>query len=114
MATEPARNALYNRLRDVLGPEHADTLMERWSVATSSELVTKADLAKSGDRLRDDFRSEMAAFRAEVRSDISSLRREVAELNAAMRDYQKTMLLAVVGSMTALTGIFSVVVGLIA
>lgn len=83
-------------------------------MATSSELVTKADLAKSGDRLRDDFRSEMAAFRAEVRSDISSLRGEVAELNAAMRDYQKTMLLAVVGSMTALTGIFSVVVGLIA
>lgn len=52
------------------------------------------------------IRSEMAEFKAEVRADIKDLRDIV-------RDQQKFLVGTVVGSMTALTAIFSLVVGML-
>ena len=85
---EPARHALYSELQHVLGPDHADTLMTYLPRDRSEEVATKADIA-----------------RLESRFD---------RLEDIVRDQQKFYVVTVVGSMTALTGIFAVVVGLLA
>jgi hypothetical protein len=84
---EPARHGLYAELQHVLGPEHADTLMAYLPQHRSEEVATKDDIA-----------------RLEARFD---------RLEDIVRDQQKFYVGTVVGSMTALTAIFSVVVGLI-
>jgi len=48
MSSLPARNLLYARLEEVLGPEHAVTLMSQFS--TESDLATKVDVAELGGR----------------------------------------------------------------
>lgn len=95
MTSEPARHALYNRLTDVLGAEHADVLIESLPMQPATELATKTDIAR-------------------LESQIARLDAKVDDLAASLRDFYKTTLVAVVGAMTALTAIFSVVVGLIA
>jgi len=71
----------------------------------SDQDATKTDVAV----LKSDIaviRSEMADFKTEIRADIKKLKNIV-------RDQQKFFVGTVVGSMTALTAIFSLVVGLI-
>jgi hypothetical protein len=82
----------------VLGSEHADTLMTHLPQRQSDQAATKSDIAM--------IRSEMADFKAEVRADIK-------ELSGVVRDQQKFYVGTVVGSMTALTAIFSLVVGML-
>jgi hypothetical protein len=48
MSTLGAQSALYARLEEVLGPEHAVTLMSH--IPTEADLATKADLTALGDR----------------------------------------------------------------
>ena len=91
MTQKSARLDLYNRLDEVLGPGNADTLMERLPMETYGALATKADLEVVRDALR---------------ADIDILRGEIRELAAGQRDYQKTLLVTVIGAMTALTTIF--------
>ena len=91
MTQKSARLDLYNRLDEVLGPGNADTLMERLPMETSGALATKADLE---------------VVRGALRADIDILRGEIRELAAGQRDYQKTLLVTVIGAMTALTTIF--------
>jgi hypothetical protein len=84
---EPARHALYAELQHVLGHEHADTLMTYLPHHRSDEAATKDDITRLEacfDRLED-----------------------------IVRDQQKFYVGAIVGSMTALTAIFSVVVGML-
>ena len=95
---EPARHALYARLEDVLGPEHADTLMTHLPQHQSDQVATKSDIAM--------LKSDIVDCKAEVRADIK-------ELSGIVRDQQKFYVATVVGSMTALTAIFSLVVGLL-
>ncbi len=102
---EPARHALYARLEDVLGPEHADTLMTHLPQHQSDQVATKSDIAM--------IRSELADFKAEVRVDIQEVRADIKELSGVVRDQQKFYVGTVVGSMTALTAIFSLVVGML-
>jgi hypothetical protein len=85
---EPARHALYAELQHVLGPEHADTLMTYLPPHRSDEAATKDDIA-----------------RLDARFD---------RLEDIVRDQQKFYVGTVVGSMTALTAIFSLVVGMLA
>lgn len=88
MTTEPTRMALYNRLGEVLGSEYADTLMS--GLQMHGDLVTRTD-----------FRAETAEIRAEMV--------EIREIHKAIHSQNPLIIVA----MTALTGIFSVVVGLI-
>ena len=83
-SSEAARHALYAELEQVLGPEHADTLMTSLPMKPADQLATKTDI----DRLEDRF------DRLEDRFD------------QAIRTFTVTT----VGAMTALTGIFAVVV----
>lgn len=86
---ESKRLALYNRLGEVLGHEYADTLMS--IIQLHGELATKADL-----------RAEIADLRAEFRSETREIQRTL-----------RNQTYFVIGAMTALTGIFSAIVGLI-
>ena len=104
-AREPARHALDARLENVLGLEHADTLMTHLPQYQPDQVATKPDITM----LKSDiamFRSEMAGFKTELRADIK-------ELRGILREKQKFFVGTVVGSMTALTAIFSLVVGLL-
>jgi len=84
---EPARHALYAELQNVLGSNHADTLMTYLPQHRSDEVATKDDTA-----------------RIEARFD---------RLEEIVSAQQRVYVATVVGSMTALTAIFSLVVGLI-
>jgi len=82
-------------LEDVLGSEHADTLMTHLPQSHSEEVATKADLGALNDRIGVRFDQMEARFdRMEER------------LDRMQRFYVATT----VGSMTALTAIFALVV----
>lgn len=94
-SVEPARHALYSRLEDVLGPEHAETLMTHLPTHRSGEVATKADIDRLEmrfDRLEDRIDSRFQAF------------------DHRLDQMQRTLVVSIVGSMTALTAIFSLVV----
>ncbi len=75
---------MYSRLEDVLGPGHAETLMTHLPQHRADEVATKADIA-----------------RLEARFD---------RLEGRLDQMQRTLVWSIVGSMTALTAIFSLVV----
>ncbi len=78
----------------VIGPENAETLMSSLPLQPAAELATKDDVAS--------LRSEMH----ELRTEMHELRTEV------IRQY-RTFLSLTIGSLVALTGIFSIIVGLV-
>ena len=87
-SVEPARHSLYSRLEEVLGPEHAETLMTHLPLHQADEVATKADIA-----------------RLEARFD---------RLEARLDQMQRTYVVTTVGSLTALTAIFTLVVAVFA
>ncbi len=93
-SVEPARHALYSELERVLGSEHAKTLMTYLPQRPSDEAATKADIA----------RLEARFDRMEARFD---------RMEERMDRMQRFYVATTVGSMTALTAIFSLVVGLL-
>ena len=88
---EAARHALYSELERVIGPEHADTLMTHLPLHQSDQVATKSDISD---------------LKAELKADLK-------ELKDIVREQQRFYVATVVGSMTALTAIFSLVVGLL-
>lgn len=93
--SEPARHALYSRLQTVLGDEHADTLMTYLPRYHSDEVATKADIARLEERFDGRF---------------ASLENRFDRLEDLVRDQQRFYVATTVGSMTALTAVFSLVV----
>lgn len=87
-SAEPARHSLYSRLEDVLGSEHAETLMTYLPRHQADEVATKGDIA-----------------RLEARFD---------RLEQRMDQMQRTYVVTTVGSLTALTAIFSLIVTVLA
>lgn len=80
--SEAARSDLYTGLRDVLGPERAETLMSAVPLHDFDEVATKADLAI--------LRSEMAELRAELMGEITGLRAETTGEISGLRVELKT------------------------
>jgi hypothetical protein len=99
MSSEPARHDLYNRLTEVLGDEHADTLIQSLPMEPAAELAMKSDIVRMESQI------------TRIESQMTRMESQIAELARSLRDYQKTTLVALVGAMTALTTIFSIVVG---
>lgn len=83
-SSESARHSLYARLEEILGHEHADTLMTSLPYQPSLQLATKLDINRLEDRLE----------------------RLEAKLDQQIRTYTVTT----VGAMTGLTAIFGVIV----
>jgi hypothetical protein len=104
-SSEPARHALYARLEDLLGVEHARTLMTHLPQQPSDEVTTKGDITLLKADLDQTFEQIDHRFdRLEDRFD-----RLEERLSSQQRFYVATTL----GTLTAMTAIFSIVVGMI-
>jgi hypothetical protein len=104
--SESARVALYSRLEEVLGPQHAETLMTSLPMESAARLATRDDIVRLEDRFD---RLEDRFDRLEVRLEgrIDALAGEVRGLQGAMREQLRTYTVTTVGAMTALTGIYA-------
>lgn len=74
---EHDRWLLHNRLRDVIGSQEADILMEHLPPAGWNHLATKQDLELTTALLRQDLQSEISGFRQELKTEISAVRLEL-------------------------------------
>lgn len=122
-SVEAARHGLYSRLEEVLGPEHADTLMEHLPQHRSAEVATKGDIAA--------VKADIAAVKAELKGDIAEVKGEVAGLRTEMLGRfdrmedrfdslaermdrnQRFYVATTFGALTAMTAIFSFVVTIV-
>ncbi len=88
--SERDRLALYRRLEDTLGTDHADTLMELLPPTGWGDVATRADLHATATELRGEMaelRGEMAELRGEMgelRGEMGELRGEIAVLRGDM------------------------------
>jgi hypothetical protein len=112
--TEKHRHELFNEVERLLGPQHAETLMELlppvgWAdVATKHDLdglrvATKVDL----DGFRAATKADLDGFRAATKADLDGIRTVMAtkdDLSLLRRD-MFTWLLAAMGIQTAVIGI---------
>ena len=94
--TSGERHDLHTRLAEILGEDHANTLMEHLPPVGWADVATKRDLdnvevALSGDiaNLGTQLRSELAAQGSELRGEIATLgtelRGEIATLGTELR-----------------------------
>ena len=97
-AVEPTRHALYSRLEEVIGREHAEPLMTHLPLYRSEEVATKADIAT----LRHDFNARF-----------DRLENQFERWEERMDRNQRFYVATVMGTLTAMTAIFSFVVSLI-
>ena len=105
-SVEPARHALYSVLENVLGEQHADTLMTHLPQHESEEATTKSDLKVLKDSVDRRFNIVDERFdRMEDKFDALNLRFDSLHqtLHTQFRNYTVTM----VGAMTALTAIYT-------
>ncbi len=77
MADEMKRLALVERLIEMLGKEHALTLMEHLPPTTWDQLATKDDLKMTATELRGEF-AELRGEFAELRGEFGEHRGELA------------------------------------
>jgi hypothetical protein len=91
---ESSRHQLHERLRKVLGPEEAGTLMAHLPLGGVGELVTKDDLRRTQERLE----LKMDAMRHELRGEIQQVRADIHK-NA------RTLTLSLVTVMAIMNGI---------
>jgi Mg2+ and Co2+ transporter CorA len=104
-AIEPARHALYSRLEEVLGRDHADTLMSHLPLEMNDQVATKGDLADMRRDLDQRFNRMDERFdRMEERFD-----RMEERMDRNQRFYVGTTL----GTLTAMTAIFSIIVSIL-
>ena len=88
--SEAARSDLYTGLRDLLGPERAETLMTAIPLHDLDEVATKGDIAE----LRAATKADIADLRAELKMDIGSLQK-------TMTNWMLTLLVAIIGAMAS-------------
>lgn len=96
--SEAARSDLYTGLRDVLGPERAETLMTVVPLHDHDEVATKRDLAE----LRADLRAEMSEMRAEMAEMKAELKIDIASFQRTMTNWMLTLLVAIIGAMASI------------
>lgn len=87
---EHDRWLLHNRLRDVIGSQEADILMEHLPPAGWNHLATKQDLELTTALLRQDLQSEISEFRQELKTDLSAVHLELKTEISTVRLELKT------------------------
>ncbi len=96
MATnDAARHGLYAQLEHVLGHDHADTLMSYLPRDRNDEVATKSDIARLERRMDERF---------------AAMERRFDRMDDRMDRMQRFYVGTTVGSMTALTAMFALVV----
>ena len=130
MTTETPRVALYQRLTEVLGPDHASTLMTYLPLeepATKNDIRAlessigglKSDLVET----RSDLKSDISNFRSELKADLHEMEERLASrmdgidtrlnnhdlrfdnVHEAMRQQTRTFIFATTGTMVTLSAI---------
>lgn len=100
--SEAARSDLYTGLRDVIGPERAETLMSAIPLYDLDQVATKGDVQLTATELR----AQMAELRAQLREEMAGLRTEVLDeigaLRRSMTTWMLTLLVAVIGAMASI------------
>lgn len=100
--SEAARSDLYTGLREVLGPERAETLMSAIPLHHLDEVATKGDLAL----LKADIEAKIAQLEAKVASEIAGLRAEfktdIGALRKSMTNWMLTLMVAIIGAMATI------------
>jgi chromosome segregation ATPase len=86
MTTETPRVALFQRLNEVLGPDHASTLM---TYLPTEEPATKSDIGELKSAIRD-LTSGITGLRTELKTDISELSTELKTDISELRTELKT------------------------
>lgn len=85
--TEQSRRQLYKRLDEVLGDEHATTLMEHLPPTGWADVATKQDLAQLEERLTLRFDRELARVEYSLNERMSALERDLtARMDALERE----------------------------
>lgn len=82
--TENSRLVLYQRLKEVLGGDEATTLMEYLPPVGWADVATKRDLDNLEERLRAEFKQEIAVLRAELKAELAELRVDMANLRTEL------------------------------
>lgn len=88
---EASRHALFSRLEEVLGHDHAETLMQHLPQHQNDEVATKGDIA-------------------EIKGDISALSARFDRFEDRLDRHQRFFVATTFGTLTAMTAIFSFVV----
>jgi sirohydrochlorin ferrochelatase len=139
MPTETGRHRLYEKIKEQWGEEHAAELMSYLPPVGWADVATKQDLSHLATELRLEMatgsaglraematgsaglRGEMSELRAEMsglRAEMSGLGVEMSELRAEMHQelgkHLRWMLGSTMTAMVILTGLFAVIVGVIA
>ena len=100
--SEAARSDLYTGLRDVLGPERAETLMSAMPLHDLDEVATKRDIAE----LRAEIKTDIAELRAELKADTAQLcadfTGEIDSLRKSMTTWVLGLAVTIIGAMTTL------------
>jgi hypothetical protein len=136
MTSDPARNALYARLEEVLGPEHAVTFMTVLP-PDRDELSTKQDVVALGVRLdhridlldqrfdgldhrfdnleqrMDRFEQRMDRFEDRMFGLEGKFDDRMHEFHNLLRDQARTFTLSMVGTVVAVGGLTTVVASLV-
>ena len=81
--SERERLALYRRLEDTLGTDHADTLMELLPPTGWGDVATRADLHATATELRGEM-AELRGEMAQLRGEMGEVRGEIAVLRGDM------------------------------
>ncbi len=123
-SNDAARHSLYAQLEHVLGHEHADTLMSYLPRDRNDEVATRSDIARLEERMDQRFsameqRFDQRFVAMEERFDqrFTAMEQRIARMEGRfdrmeerMDRMQRFYVGTTVGSMTALTAMFSLVV----
>jgi hypothetical protein len=107
MPTETGRHRLYEKIKEQWGEEHAAELMAYLPPVGWADVATRQDLAHLGTELR----LEMAAGFTGMRGEMSELR---AEMNHEFANQLRWILGSTMTAMVVLTGLFAIIVGVLA
>ncbi len=126
MTTETPRVALFQRLNEVLGPDHASTLM---TYLPTGEPATKSDIGEMKSAISDlksamrDLKSDISELRTEVKSDLREMEQRLSvrmegidtrlnnhdqrfdNVHEAMRQQTQTFIFATTGTMVTLSAL---------
>jgi hypothetical protein len=114
MPTETGRHRLYEKIKEQWGEEHAAELMSYLPPVGWADVATKHDLAQLSNELRGEMsqlRGEMTELRNELRGEMSELR---AEMHQELGHQLRWILGSTMTAMVVLTGLFAIIVGLLA
>jgi hypothetical protein len=89
--TESERLGLFDKVRELFGPDHAGVLMEMLPSSGWGEVTTKADLRMTANEFHGEI-SELRGEMSELRGEMSELRGEMSEVRGEIKEVRAEVL----------------------